>query len=86
MVIPLQFFLFLFVMTIAFSQLLLLREPKQAFIRVSSNIIKLGNVLEIQLLILPCPAFGYCLEKAQVVGIVGIVGMVGMIGIVGINK
>ena len=29
---------------------------------------------------------GYCLEKAQVVGIVGIVGMVEMVGIVGIKK
>ena len=27
---------------------------------------------------------GYCLEKAQVVGIVGIVGIVGMVGMVGI--
>ena len=32
------------------------------------------------------PTTGYCLEKAQVVGIVGIVGIVGMVGIVGINK
>ena len=33
-----------------------------------------------------CGMGGYCLEKAQVVGIVGIVGMVGMVWIVGINK
>ena len=29
---------------------------------------------------------GYCLKKAQVVGIFGIVGIVGMIGIVGMTN
>ena len=39
------------------SLLYLLREPKQVFMRLSSNIIKLGKMWDIQLLILPCPAF-----------------------------
>ena len=29
---------------------------------------------------------GYCLEKAQVVGIVGIVGMIRIVGIFGLHK
>ena len=46
-----------FLMGIDLSLLLILREPKQVFIGVTSNIIKLGNIWEIQILIIPCPAF-----------------------------
>ena len=49
--------MYIYFLNIALSPLLLLREPKQVFIRVSSKIIKLGNVWEILLLILPFPAF-----------------------------
>ena len=44
-------------MGIALLLLLLSGEPKQLFIRVSSNIIKLCKIWKIQLLIIPCAAF-----------------------------